>query len=143
MSFVQSYLYLITEVFIGSRLLVLLPSRRWAGDALNPSLGVFLQFKNDMFISSLLILLFRIKFFAILTLASAYPFVYWWWGDDVWWTKSHCRANSWNSAEQNYVPRSVISSSGTPWTENKFLSYFIIVFEVVEFILKTKGKFEK
>ena len=129
--------------YTGIKVFVLLPKSLCAGEVLIPSLGVFLRLSIARFKSYLLSLHSRMIFFTVLMHDSAFPFVYWWYGDAFLWIKCQLSLNSLNSMHRNYGPSSDITSSGIPCMEKSFLSSLITTCDVVECNFKTWGKFEK
>jgi len=74
---------------------------------------------------------FRIRFFAVFTADSTFPFALLLPGLLVLCLKSHSLANLVNSDEVNCGPLSLIRGSGQPYRAKWFLSFRIMAAEVV------------
>ena len=74
---------------------------------------------------------FRMRFFAVFTADSTFPFALLFPGLLVLCSKSHSLANLANSDEVNCGPLSLIRRSGQPYRAKWFLSFRIMAVEVV------------
>ena len=90
---------------IGSRVLVLRLSMRWARELVISSVGVFLKSINDRCGSC----------FVVLTLLSAFPLDCGYLGEALMCSKLYYLANLANSSLANWGPLSVVSLFGNPY----------------------------